>query len=551
MKPVLHIGAVIETRTPAVWVSQLLQKIIAHEDMQLHVGLHEKSGPVPEKPAFRLFTRLADWLLNSVIDIPQFDHDPWELHQLTGVNEIHDLSEVPDALANCDVILNLTSDSPESTHLQKNTQVWTADLPLLEVRVKHGLLTRAPFLWIHLWNLQCDASSGLVEATRIASHALPCQTYSISDLRRLSYSALAGVFLSRLTWMVHQPDNKLAALAEQNANQGVFDTEEQHALHDIQAVTETKAEGDGVYTLTPLWSVLTLLVRQTYERIHRRFFTEYWQLAVTQEPSTNLKDISNFPIDAYTTVGEPSGEPRDVMWADPHLCQYQGDTYIFFEKMHKQGENAHIAYLRLDDTGQPVESGVALSAEHHLSFPYIFTHDGSYYMIPETASLRSINLYKATHFPDQWEHQQVLLSDINAADTVLWQHLGRWWMFTNCQSHRTVDERDELHIFYADNLHGPWQAHTLNPVLTGVDRSRMAGPLFRDDDNIYRCSQYGAYRYGYGINISRIDELTPENYRESASWRILPRNGAAWRGCHAFGRLENLTIIDRVRFGRR
>ncbi|MFK7860367.1 MAG: hypothetical protein AB8B64_16230 [Granulosicoccus sp.] len=550
MKPALHVGAVIGSRTPAAWVGQVLQDIQAHDNMQLSVGLHDKTLSSRNGPTARLRPRLADWLLQNIIDIPHFTYNPWQPKALPDTLLAHELAAHPEALAQCDVILYLTRQKPPLEFSCAEVPVWSADLPSMDVRIKHSLLNRAPFIWVHIWNHQYHSSAERLSTDRIASHALPCQTYSISDLRRLSYSALPGVFMSRLTWMVNHPDRKLDSMKVQEGNLGVFDTDRQHALLDIDTTLDTVTT-DREYLFhkfSPLWKAKKLLLRQIYERVHHKLFTEHWQLAVSHStPSASLQEIAKTPVKAYTCVAAPN----DVIWADPHLCQHQGDVYAFFERMHKHNQNAHIAYAKLDKDGLLVESGVALSTDYHLSFPHVFKYEDSYYMIPETASLRSVNLYKAKHFPDQWEHHQELLPDINAADTVLLQHQGRWWMFTNCQSHRSVDERDELHIYYSDTLEGPWQAHALNPVLTGVDRSRMAGPIIHEDGSMFRCSQYGAYRYGYGINISRIDELTPETYRESASCRILPEEGTGWSGCHTFARVGSLTMIDRVSYSRR
>ncbi|CAN0485282.1 unnamed protein product, partial [Hapterophycus canaliculatus] len=135
------------------------------------------------------------------IDKPHFSHDPWQPQELPADIEILDLAEQPSALAPCDVILYLTSQSPTMGLPDVKVPVWTADLPFMDLRIKLGLLNRAPFLWIHLWNLQRNSSTRNIDSSRITSHSLPCQTYSISDLRTLSYSALPNVFMSRLTWL--------------------------------------------------------------------------------------------------------------------------------------------------------------------------------------------------------------------------------------------------------------------------------------------------------------------------------------------------------------
>lgn len=547
MKPVLHVGAVIDSHTPPQWVCQALQTVESCDLMQLQVAVLDSSAA---NNADVLPSRgLANWVLNSVVDHPHFTHDPWQAQALPESIQIASLTTNPGSLARCDVVLHLTPQALPSSAIEKQTQLWSAKLEALDARVTQCLTHRAPFIWIHLWNSQSTDNPHALSDTRIASHALPCQTYSISDLRRLSYSALPSVFFSRLIWLANNPNCKLDPIDVQAQNQGVFGEDQQLAKLDADNAIGLNKANAALQSRPSLYRAIKLLFNKTKDRIHHKVFTEHWQLAVSHTPPENpqsLHDALQKPLHEYTTFAEPP----DVMWADPHLYEYDGDTYVFFERMHAHRQNAHIAYAKLDEYGKPVACGQALVEDHHLSFPFVFSDGGHHYMIPETASQRNVSLYKATRFPDQWEKHATLLDDINAADTVLCRHENRWWMFTNCHSHHTVDERDELHLFYADTLDGPWLPHALNPVLTGVDRSRMAGPILEEAGVLYRSSQYGAYRYGYGVNISKIEELTPTSYKETAVQRMVPEPGAGWSGCHSFGRLGNLTMIDRVRFSR-
>lgn len=551
MKSVVHVGAVIDSRTPATWVNNLLRCIETHELMQLHVFISDSSAAAPASSVAQQGPPGAgDRLINSIIDKPHFKHDPWAAQPLPDSQNVLNPSEQPSAVENCDVILLLTTQTLPQQLLIAHANVWSAGLDTLDGRIRQCLINRAPFVWIHLWRLQAATTEKAASCERVASHSLPCQTYSISDLRRLSYSALPNIILSRLIWLANHPERKLDPIEKQTTDQGVFNTERQQAEIDAFDAVNGVDTSSSAFKTTSLTRAIVLLMRQSYERVHHKLFSEHWRLAIVCSPTgqtQSLQDISQIPVHAFASIAEPA----DVMWADPHLYDHDGQTYVFFENMHAPNENAQIDYARLDKSGRLIESGTALTAEHHLSFPFVFSHEGHQYMIPETASLSSVSLYKAKRFPDQWEHHSQLLSDINAADSVIFRHDNCWWMFTNCQSHRSVDERDELLVFHADKLEGPWQPHALNPVLTGVDRSRMAGPVIEENGRLYRPSQYGAYRYGYGVNMSCIEELTPTTYRESAKWRMIPRKGKGWSGCHSFAHLGNLTIIDRVRFSRR
>lgn len=551
MDSVLQVGALVDSSTPAAWVVKLLQDVEKHSSMQLTVAIDDSPIANPNIPSSPL-DQLAHWLLNTLIDNPNFTHNPWKEQTINEQFNLASLQQTPDVLAHCDVIICLSRSHPGLRVPQPQVPVWSAALPLLDQGIQRSLVERMPFIWAHLWKLefQSDGSHSLGE--RITSHSLPCQTYSISDLKRLTYSALPSVFMSRLVWLANSPKHKLDPLDVQNDQQGVFDNDIQLAKENAQfleQLDQNKAE-NSIDSVTSVLSAIRLLVKKTVERVHNNLFVERWQMALLNSSNGEtqaLEDIAKLSVGSFENMAESS----DVMWADPHLIKHQENTYLFFERMYADNKPAHIAYARLDENGQIGPVGKALTEKHHLSFPYVFTHEGDHYMIPETASVNQVSLYKATRFPDQWEHQHVLLDNMNAADSVLLQHEGLWWMFTCCQSHRSVDERDEMHLFYAEKLTGPWTAHPLNPVLTGVDRSRLAGPIVREGSTLYRNSQYGAWRYGYALNISRIDELTTTSYRETAVSRIQPDKDSQWVACHSLCQLGNFTVIDRARHSRR
>ena len=569
MKPVLHVGVVIGSNTPAAWIVKILQAVESHDLMNLQVFVqntcatkHAESAKTDSASGKqRSAGSLDDWIIHNVIDYPHFKDNPWQAEAIPEGIVIASLAKELQAddlqtLDSCDVLVYLCENSSAQLLSDLQTPVWSAEFPSLDARIKRCLLHREPFIWIHLW---CGSE-------RIASHSLPCQSYSISDLRRLTFSALPRVVVSRLIWLANSTEYKLDPIEVQESRTGVFDKEIHLARQDSDRAFVNQKNNKELSANMPVGGIASfvgfmaapvvvpsgkavlLLLRKTYERLHHKLFTEHWQLAVSLSNQTqSLKSISETPVHEFT--GIDAG--KDVMWADPHLCEHESDTYVFFERKHTHNENAHIAWMKLDRQGQRVADGTALKTDFHLSFPFIFKHEGNWFMIPETASQRTVSLYRATRFPDQWEFHSTLLDNINAADTVVFEYEERWWMFTNCQSHRSVDERDELHVYHAEHPEGPWQAHVLNPVVTGVDRSRMAGPVMHEKGSIYRPSQYGAYRYGYGINISRIDILTPSQYRESAELRILPISKAGWSGCHSIGRIGNIGVIDRVRFSRR
>lgn len=544
MDRLLAVGAIIESKAPAKWINDLLHRLKVDTTFQLTVVQQEpaNSSDAPAAP-LGFAGKLAHHVLVNYIDKPLFPEDP-RVAQPVQVGEVEHSTA---ALSACDVILNLTGTcTRERWPGVENVPIWSAHIQTLDARVEQALLDRAPLVWVHLW---MDSGSGQ-QATRIASHALPRQSFSLSDLQHMAYFCLPSLFESRLHWLASQANlvmQETGCRSDMAANvvQERDDIEQQASR---LAENHFKPRPLNQYAL--LVKVMQLMWQQSLSRIAHRLWYEQWQLAsFIHEPSSLsvVEKMTQTPVDQFNALPTPDR----TWWADPHLYEHEQSVYIFFEEMQINSSRGHLSVARLHSDGQISEIHPVVNEQTHLSYPFVFSHDSQIYMVPETAAQRKITLYKAHQFPDGWEPDTDLIEDVDLADTTVHFRDGYWWMFTNSQSHRTVNERDELRIYYASELHGPWTPHCMNPVITGVDRARMAGPLFVDDDQLYRPSQYGAHRYGYGINLNRVDTLTTTAYIETPVARILPEPGTPWLGCHSISHLNGVTVLDRVTRRRR
>jgi hypothetical protein len=352
---------------------------------------------------------------------------------------------------------------------------------------------------------------------------------------------------------------------------------ERHRAHDrADAMSACHFLPTRLPAHSRLLQALQLWYQQSAARISRRVWYEQWQLAYARHSadaqrvtsasaaknSTGSRpdtggEFSELPTNAetatialltdhalsdYTSIDMP----HNTWWADPHLYRHAGSLYVFFEEMGIDDSYGHLSVARLTDTGVATDIETILDEGTHLSYPFVFGVGEEVYMIPETVSRRAVQLYKADAFPTRWSRVCNLLDDVDLADSTVYFDGQRWWMFTSAMSHRTVNERDELHLFHAESLTGTWQPHPMNPVVTGVDRARMGGALIHDGTHLCRVSQYGAVRYGYGINLHRVTRLDADGYAEVTIGRILPQRGSRWLGCHTIAHTNDITVLDRV-----
>ena len=242
--------------------------------------------------------------------------------------------------------------------------------------------------------------------------------------------------------------------------------------------------------------------------------------------------------------------PPNAFLADPFTITVDGVTTLFVEEFPFDTRKGVISAYRLErDKAERI--GVVLEEPHHLSFPFVFEHDGEIYMVPEGGGGGSVKLYKSTNFPTAWTEVKVLLPDVPAVDTVLFAHGSRWWMLTTIAGDGPGLNNAELHAFYADDPLGDWTPHAQNPIVMDASKGRNGGFLRDERDAPCRVAQVPGFTfYGAGFAVYRIDELTPESYRETLVQRVEPNFFPKLDGTHHLHSAHGLTVFDYMRVER-
>jgi len=276
------------------------------------------------------------------------------------------------------------------------------------------------------------------------------------------------------------------------------------------------------------------LVQRKVRRVSR---TANWDLYFCYQPSGALStELRRFkPV--------PAGSNDRSSRADPFLVYSRGTHFLFYEEI-KSGKGS-IACLTYSENEGWSKVKTVLQREYHLSYPFVFEYQGDYFMIPETAENRTIELYRATHFPERWELEKILMPDVSARDTTLLYRDGLWWMFTCVQEHPEVSSCQELFLFSTDELlEGEWQAHPLNPIVSDVGSARPAGRFLELEGRLYRPSQNCGGQYGTSIKLNLVSELSRDDYSElcvdeiRAEWRPQVQRIHTLNFCHG------MTVVD-------
>lgn len=268
-----------------------------------------------------------------------------------------------------------------------------------------------------------------------------------------------------------------------------------------------------------------------------------WILGIST--TGTLPDIDRASAEAlkdYSVVAAPP----DRFWADPFPIAHGDTTWLFVEEWLRSKPHAHLSVMKLQHDGSVGPSIPILEQPYHLSYPHVFEWRGEQYMIPETLSNKTVELYKSYDFPHDWRLECVLLDNVSAVDATVIDNQGKWWMFVSIAPEHGV-ENDQLHLFSADTPLGPWRPHPQNPVVSDVRSARPAGRIFRDATSLVRPSQNCAARYGYAISFNRIHTLTDERYSEQHVSTILPFWTNGIEGTHTFNTVGRVTVVDGAR----
>jgi hypothetical protein len=236
--------------------------------------------------------------------------------------------------------------------------------------------------------------------------------------------------------------------------------------------------------------------------------------------------------------------PADRFYADPCLVERNGRSYLFFEEFRFAEGKGVVSCCQLSTDGRCTPPDLVLERPYHVSYPFVVLAEGDAFMLPETAANGTIELYRAHSFPNRWALEAVLMTGVRAVDPTLIQHDGRYWLFANI----AVDgasTNDELFLFSASSIHGPWQAHPRNPVVSDVRRARPAGRPFVDTSGrLIRPSQDCSSAYGSAVVFNWVETLSPTDYRETPLLRLEP----GWRrsnlGTHTYSRTERWEAVD-------
>ncbi len=284
-------------------------------------------------------------------------------------------------------------------------------------------------------------------------------------------------------------------------------------------------------------SVVHAAARRLY---HLACYAPHWQIGCRFVPLGGGVYETLSIADAKWNI---VASPPERFFADPFPIAVDGRNYIFFEDLDHRTQKGVISFVEVarDGTHGPVQT--VLEEPWHLSYPFLIEDAGAIYMIPESSSNRSVDLYRADPFPHRWVKEATLISDVELSDATIVRRGDKLFLLGATRDGRG-SYSDTLSIYSASKLSGPWQPHEANPILIDARTARPAGNFFERDGKLWRPVQDCANGYGTGIGLAEITRLDETGFEQRV--HTVLRTPAGWTGkrLHTLSRYGDLECID-------
>lgn len=537
MNKKIKIGLILQDTVVEQWIFKIIERLykidFAEVVLIINIGSRENASEKKSSLIFRLHELLDSWLYrgrysyNSLIDISYLIQDSTKVSILVTEDYLLRPETVERAL---------TKDSPHPDLLLNFSKHPVPNK--VSKLVKYGVLTYKVEQQVYP-----GKSKAAYHSLTTAQPEVECFVTLISDgenekvIGRSSVSifsnslninldrvlCLAELLIPRAVEWIYMSDNRLnkklesGTSANDNPNLPIF---------------VSPSSSDALRNLIKI-QINSLKKKILY------LDNEFWFLLFKR--SDQFNPFNDKYID-FNKLNPPKG----CYWADPFVICEQGRYIIFIEEYSYASGRGHLAVLQPDTNGRYQQSQVILRTPYHLSYPFVFKHEGIYYMIPETKSQKVIQIYRSKDFPLKWEFVTNLMEDVAAADSTVAYYSNKWWLFTSIDKlNNPAVSFGELFLFYTDDLFsGNWKSHPQNPIITDISQSRPAGKIFEHEGRLIRPAQDCSGGYGKAVNLNLIVTLNETDYEEKNITRITPDWDSRQVGMHTFNSAPGFYILD-------
>lgn len=252
------------------------------------------------------------------------------------------------------------------------------------------------------------------------------------------------------------------------------------------------------------------LVPATIWRSRKRLLCEWWSIGICDRSIGTVLECGALGPVRWLAPGRGS-----AYYADPFV--WPGTGLLLCEEFPLATGIGRIVVLR-ERGGTLHREATLFDDSTHRSYPFIWSHCGVDYMLPEESASGPTTLYRMS--PDlSLLPVAIIAPDRRMLDATIFDAGGRIWI---AATDTGLGKNDNLCLFYADRPEGPWHAHHANPVLRDNRLARSGGTPFHHRNRLYRPSQDCTNGYGEALVIAEILTLTPDDFDQRIVCRLTP-----------------------------
>lgn len=301
------------------------------------------------------------------------------------------------------------------------------------------------------------------------------------------------------------------------------------------------SDGDGPTDRRGGWRppIAGLLREVVNKSIRRIVYDSHWVVLVRERAADQRipRDLSGFQ-----EIPAPAGR----FYADPFIVARDDRVRVLVEDCPVGQHRGRISALVRTDAGDWSVEGVVLDDQEHRAYPHALVTDAGLVITPDGGRSGGIDIFLESVPGSGLSAVTRCLVDLSASDPTLFWHEGTYWLFVTVTGHG-MSPWDELHLFHAPVLAGPWVAHPRNPIVADVRRSRPAGRIIRDGARLIRPAQDCSEAYGRRIVLNAISRLSTVEYQELPIGSIEPSGVFGIERTHTYTADGPYEVLDGYR----
>ncbi|MFH0866807.1 MAG: hypothetical protein V1904_11475 [Bacteroidota bacterium] len=268
------------------------------------------------------------------------------------------------------------------------------------------------------------------------------------------------------------------------------------------------------------------------------FRAEHWNVGIVHK---SIAAFCEEPLVEKNIRWMPA-QQGSLFRADGFAFKLDEKLLLLYENYNFGKKKGNISSSIYSDKKGFSEENTAIEKEHHLAYPYIFSHNNIYYCIPESSISRKVELYQFNKEQMKFTFHKTLLEKEDAVDPTLVHFKDYWWLFFTRSG---PDSNTNLYLYFSENFDGTYLPHSNNPVKTDIRSVRPAGTPFILNNSLFRPSQNSSMTYGGSIVLNKIIKLTPYEFSEETVKEIMPPADSVFsKGIHTICSADGYTIID-------